>query len=154
MKNSNDTIGNRTRDLPTCSAVPQPTAPPRSHQLRYIQNNIKLLIDIYSNVMYFSFPFSNFAPLLTLFTPTYYESGHKFYFKKNLPVISCGFQNSVKCLRPCRYVRSVRTEATGVRSSLYVSNVVVVVGTQCFTHLFNVIAIVTMATSIVTYRRL
>ena len=29
MKNSNDTIGNRTRDLPTCSAVPQPTAPLR-----------------------------------------------------------------------------------------------------------------------------
>jgi hypothetical protein len=28
MKNSNDTIGNRSRDLPTCSAVPQPTAPP------------------------------------------------------------------------------------------------------------------------------
>ena len=28
MKNSNDTIGNRTRDLPSCSAVPQPTAPP------------------------------------------------------------------------------------------------------------------------------
>jgi hypothetical protein len=23
-------IGNRTRDLPTCSAVPQPTAPPRA----------------------------------------------------------------------------------------------------------------------------
>ena len=30
MKNSNDTTGNRTRDLLTCSAVPQPTAPPRS----------------------------------------------------------------------------------------------------------------------------
>jgi len=29
MKNSNDTIGNRTRDLPACSAVPLPTAPPR-----------------------------------------------------------------------------------------------------------------------------
>ena len=28
MKNSIDTIGNRTRDLPTCSAVPQPTALP------------------------------------------------------------------------------------------------------------------------------
>jgi len=26
MKNSSDTIGNRTRDLPACSAVPQPTA--------------------------------------------------------------------------------------------------------------------------------
>ena len=30
MKNSNDIIGNRTRDLPTCSAVPQPTVPPRT----------------------------------------------------------------------------------------------------------------------------
>jgi hypothetical protein len=30
MKNTNDTIGNRTRDLPTCSAVPQPTALPRA----------------------------------------------------------------------------------------------------------------------------
>ena len=29
MKNSNDNIGNRTRDLPACSAVPQPTTPPR-----------------------------------------------------------------------------------------------------------------------------
>jgi hypothetical protein len=30
MKNPNDIIGNRTRDLPACSAVPQPTAPPRA----------------------------------------------------------------------------------------------------------------------------
>jgi hypothetical protein len=30
MKNSNDTIGNRTRDFPACSAVPQPTALPRA----------------------------------------------------------------------------------------------------------------------------
>ena len=30
MKNSSDTIGNRNRDLPACSAVPQPTAPPRA----------------------------------------------------------------------------------------------------------------------------
>ena len=27
MKNSSNTIGNRTRDLPACSAVPQATAP-------------------------------------------------------------------------------------------------------------------------------
>jgi hypothetical protein len=27
MKNSNDIIGNRTRDLPRCSAMPQPRAP-------------------------------------------------------------------------------------------------------------------------------
>jgi hypothetical protein len=30
MKNSNDTIGNRTRDLMVCSAVPRPTAPPHT----------------------------------------------------------------------------------------------------------------------------
>jgi hypothetical protein len=28
MKNSDDTIGNQTRDLPVCGAVPQITAPP------------------------------------------------------------------------------------------------------------------------------
>ena len=30
MKNSDNTIGNRTRDLPDCCAVPEPTAPPRN----------------------------------------------------------------------------------------------------------------------------
>jgi hypothetical protein len=37
MKNSNDTIGNRTRDLPTCSAMPQPTALPRGPKLIVVQ---------------------------------------------------------------------------------------------------------------------
>jgi len=30
MKNSNATIGIRTSDLPACSAVPEPNAPPRA----------------------------------------------------------------------------------------------------------------------------
>jgi hypothetical protein len=30
MKNPSNPIGNQTRDLPDCSAVPQPTAPPRA----------------------------------------------------------------------------------------------------------------------------
>ena len=30
MKNSRDTIGNRTRDFPGCSSVHQPTASPRA----------------------------------------------------------------------------------------------------------------------------
>jgi len=34
MKNSNDTIGNRTLDLPACRAVPQPTAPSRTPRSR------------------------------------------------------------------------------------------------------------------------
>jgi len=38
MKNSSDTIGNRTRDIPACSAVPQPTAPPGASKI-----NMKVL---------------------------------------------------------------------------------------------------------------
>ena len=33
MKNSSDTIGNRTCDLPTCSVLSQPTAPPAAYPL-------------------------------------------------------------------------------------------------------------------------
>jgi hypothetical protein len=39
MKNSNDTTGNRTCDLPACSAVPQPTVPlhaPHSDSMGYV----------------------------------------------------------------------------------------------------------------------
>jgi hypothetical protein len=36
MKNSIDTIKNGIRDLPTCSAVPQPTAPPRVPDVLHI----------------------------------------------------------------------------------------------------------------------
>jgi hypothetical protein len=39
MKNYNDTIGNQTRDLPACSAVPQPTAPQRKKGCR-VQSNV------------------------------------------------------------------------------------------------------------------
>jgi hypothetical protein len=41
MKNSNDTIGNRTRELPACSAVPQPTAPPRAPRNKKKKNKGK-----------------------------------------------------------------------------------------------------------------
>ena len=40
MKNSNDTIGNQTRDLPTCAAVPQPTALPCASK----RENVAVLI--------------------------------------------------------------------------------------------------------------
>jgi len=41
MKKYNDTIGNRTRDLPACSAVPQPTAPPRAPEANGVHKNIQ-----------------------------------------------------------------------------------------------------------------
>jgi hypothetical protein len=40
MKNSNDNIGNQTRDLPTCSAVPKPTALPRVLDNNYATTKI------------------------------------------------------------------------------------------------------------------
>jgi hypothetical protein len=45
MKNSHDTIGNQTRDLPVRSAVPQPTAPPAACP----QNMHNLVINFSNN---------------------------------------------------------------------------------------------------------
>jgi hypothetical protein len=69
MKNSDDIIGNRTRDLPTCSEVPQQTAPPRapdftvtpfkqsSHNVRHLlyNQNIALCLHVIllRNINYF-----------------------------------------------------------------------------------------------------
>jgi len=50
MKNSNDIIRNRNRDLPTYSAVPQPTASPRTLNTYYIIEQITTMQIVYSNV--------------------------------------------------------------------------------------------------------
>ena len=39
MKNSFDIIGNRTRNIPACSVVPQPTGPPRAPNSWLIPSN-------------------------------------------------------------------------------------------------------------------
>ena len=60
MKNSNDTIENRTRDLPTCSAVPQPTALPRAPNIQiyiyilYIYRMFNLKVDHQLSREYFT----------------------------------------------------------------------------------------------------
>jgi hypothetical protein len=43
LKKSNDLIGNRTRDLPACSIVPQPTKLPRDLEA-YLLTNITLIL--------------------------------------------------------------------------------------------------------------
>jgi len=49
MKNSNDTIGIRTRDLPACSAVPQPTAPPTNCTTDQLRHRVPpLSLNIYT----------------------------------------------------------------------------------------------------------
>jgi len=44
MKNSNDTIGNQTRDRATCSAVPQPTALPHAPAISSVLVENKALL--------------------------------------------------------------------------------------------------------------
>jgi hypothetical protein len=65
MKNSNDTIGNRSRNLPVCSAVPQP-----------LSNRVPLTSTTLNNI-------SNFYPIvffcLTFLSPlpSYFQTAHK-----------------------------------------------------------------------------
>jgi hypothetical protein len=44
MKNSSDTIGNRNRNLPTCSTVLQPTGPPRAPTSECTSDKSEVLI--------------------------------------------------------------------------------------------------------------
>jgi hypothetical protein len=43
MKNSTDTIGNRTRDLPALGAVPQPTSSPVVSFIYYLRKLVFML---------------------------------------------------------------------------------------------------------------
>jgi len=65
MKNSDDNIGNRTRDLLACSAMPQRTAPPRTPFI-YIYTYIKRFTTIVSS-----------QKQLLLWAALSYISGHK-----------------------------------------------------------------------------
>jgi hypothetical protein len=40
-KNSNDTVGNQTRDVPACSALPQPTSPPLAPDIKLYSKQLK-----------------------------------------------------------------------------------------------------------------
>ena len=68
MKNSSDTTGNRTRDLPTCSAVPQPTAPPRTalsrdkvEKLFYTKTVATILTQAYLSLGFISAVFCSYS---------------------------------------------------------------------------------------------
>ena len=66
MKNSSDTIGNRTRDLPACRAVPQPTAPPRAPTDFITPTILDERFRLCNKIMLMVFRFSrHFLPLST-----------------------------------------------------------------------------------------
>jgi hypothetical protein len=50
MKKFNDTIGNQTCDLPVCSAVPQPTAPPRAPTV-FLNTPKKFLFQVFKGIL-------------------------------------------------------------------------------------------------------
>jgi hypothetical protein len=68
MKNSNDVKGNRTRDLPNCSAVPQPTAIPRAPILICSYTNCRVFIRTCVSLRFF---FMTYTVLPALSTETY-----------------------------------------------------------------------------------
>jgi hypothetical protein len=55
MKNSNDAIGNRTRNFPACSTVPHSTAPLRAPYVKIIGYKIK----VSHSAIYFKFMFTS-----------------------------------------------------------------------------------------------
>jgi hypothetical protein len=65
MKNSNDIIGNRTRHLPICSAVPQPTAPPRAP--RY---SIIIIMNVRTGNKFYEGKFFHEIVILLVWLPT------------------------------------------------------------------------------------
>jgi hypothetical protein len=55
LKKSNDTIGNRTLDLPACIPVPQPTAPPRTPYDVKTAANFSKKINVFQSIAVFLF---------------------------------------------------------------------------------------------------
>jgi hypothetical protein len=71
MKNSNDTIGNGTHDVPACSAVPQPTAPPCVQSATKHWYTLHLVVFFFFLRFLFSFFLSSFS--LTFCGPLMYH---------------------------------------------------------------------------------
>jgi len=63
MKNSSDTIGKQTRDLPACSAVPQPTALPGVPIFLYCLTNAYFCISAFLVIIFMRHPIINATDL-------------------------------------------------------------------------------------------
>ena len=66
MKNPNDSIGNRTRDLPVCSAVSQPITSLRAQITRCIFRNVMQPVGISDSRQVTAYPVMKRASLRTL----------------------------------------------------------------------------------------
>jgi len=84
IKNSNDNIRNRTRDLPACSAAPQPTAPPRGPFVAGYR--VKFTLRLKRAVPYLVF---NTQILLVCESVNFLET-KKDVFRRHIPVVLYG----------------------------------------------------------------
>ena len=111
MKNSNDTIGNRTPDLPVCSAVPQSTAPPRVYALLAYNT---LLFRRYFEAYLGLYLSSNINPSFThkcvfICTVSGLFSGHNNQENSSLMLLYKGGTHSLVCALAAR--GNVRSES-------------------------------------------
>ena len=103
-KTSNETIGNRTRDLPACSAVPQPNAAPCMYSVlayntlvffRYFETYLWLSLSSNINIS-FIHKCVFICTLLGLF------SGHKYLEKSSLLLLDKGRTHRLVCVLAAR----------------------------------------------------
>ena len=105
MKNSDDTIGNRTRDLRTCSSVPQPTAPLLTPGICTVHLNIILPSMTRSSEM--SFPLYEVERDLVLMA----RAEETLLFRGILPTFTCRL-----LLAASRWIRYELAHRTAVHS--------------------------------------
>jgi hypothetical protein len=95
IKNSKETIGNRTRDLPTCSALPQQTACPNNNNNNN-NNNKPLSVSVLlwkSETFSFAFVSSRIRKQRTVVTYT-----DKYYEHKNIKRPECTPYSLYHCM--------------------------------------------------------
>jgi len=130
MKNSTDTIGNRTRDLPTCSTVPQLTALPRAPIICIVvfKMVLKYTIDIISPVKYVLYCFVLLLfciiTIIIITTPILYHHHHHHHHLGFRLLVQCSkisglgtVRRSTKKLRQRKIIRSLAVEKHSLQST-------------------------------------
>jgi hypothetical protein len=95
MKNSNDTIGNRTRDFPVCSAVPQPLRHRLQSHLSPLNKNLThIIVASVWNGNYRTLKYADVHQLFVYERSLLYRGIKDTDFARQEAVL---FENSVQC---------------------------------------------------------
>jgi len=110
-KNSNDTVENRTRDLPACSSVPQPTVPhPSPHKYTLLNLHLPALSMVWTFVTHTSYPqYLDYTTANTEHITNHWKNAHELN-------CSCLLSNTVQLQPP--YIVYIHIYRMGVPLSL------------------------------------